>query len=129
MQFNLLKRKIHKFFIIIIEDSGEYPLNASSIFHFIQIIDTGKNLPDIVDFDLLNIIGLEETINLYQEGNDLTKYNHWLYGPCNNSTDIEGINELITFDHFTESACIRKYYNKNDKKYYNTNDNNFIFYS
>ena len=66
---------------------------------------------------MVTIIGIELTLDLYQEDNDLTKYNHWLYGPCNNSTDIEGIRKLITFDHFTESACIRKYYIKEDKIY------------
>ena len=109
-----------------IEDAGEFPLNSSSMFHFIQIIDTSTNIPDIMDFDVLTIIGIEETIDLYQENNNLTNYNHWLYGPCNNSTDIKEIdNNLITFNHFTESACIRKYYNKEEKKYYNTNDKNF----
>ena len=91
-----------------IEDAGEFPINSSSMFSFIQILDTIKNLPDIIDFDVLTIIGLEETINLYQRDNNLSNYNHWIYGPCNNSTDIEGLNELITFKHFTESACIRK---------------------
>ena len=108
-----------------VEDAGEFPVNSSSMFNFIQILDTEKNTPDIVDFDLIRIIGLQETVDFYQEDNDLSKYNHWIYGPCNNSTDTEGINDLINFEHFTESACIRKYYNKNDKKYYDTNDQNF----
>ena len=110
-----------------IEDAGIFPVNASSIFSFIQIIDTVQNIPDSIDFDLLTIIGIEETIDIYQENNDLTNYNHWLYGNCNNSTDIEGLNALIKFDHFTESACIRKYYNKDKKKYYKTNEEGFIW--
>ena len=108
-----------------VEDAGEFPLNSSSMFSFIQILDTETNTPDVIDFDMLNIIGMERDINAYRDDNDLTKYNHWLYGPCNNSTDIEGIKELITFDHFTESSCIRKYYNKEDKRYYSTGDPNF----
>ena len=108
-----------------VEDAGEFPVNSSSMFSFIQLLDTAKNIPDSIDFDLITIIGLEETVDMYQDHNDLTKYNHWIYGYCNNSTDITGIKELITFDHFTESACIRKYYNKDDKKYYNTNENGF----
>ena len=110
-----------------IEDTGEFPVNASGMFNFIQILNTNNNHPDIIDFDILNIIGIGETINLYQQDNDLSKYNHWIYGPCNNSTDLKGLEELITFDNFTGSACISKYYNKEDKKYYNINDNNFIW--
>ena len=110
-----------------VEDAGEFPVNSSSMFSFIQIYDTVKNVPEVVDFDLITIIGLEETVDIYQDSNDLTQYNHWIYGNCNNSTDIQGIKHLITFDKFTESACIRKYYNKNDKKYYNTNEKGFIW--
>ena len=110
-----------------VEDAGEFPVNSSSMFSFIQIYDTVKNIPDVVDFDLITIVGLEETVDIYQDSNDLTKYNHWIYGYCNNSTDIQGIKNLVTFDKFTESACIRKYYNKDDNKYYNTNEKGFIW--
>ena len=108
-----------------VEDAGEFPVNSSSIFNFIQILDTAKNIPDPIDFDILTIIGIEQTVDIYQDNNDLTKYNHWLYGNCNNSTDTIGINDLIKFEHFTESACIRKYYNKNENKYYQTNEKGF----
>ena len=108
-----------------VEDAGEFPVNSSSMFNFLQIIDTVENIPKKVDFDLITIIGLEETVDIYQENNNLTLYNHWIYGNCNNSSDIQGIIDLIKFDKFTESACIRKYYNKNDKKYYNTDEKGF----
>ena len=110
-----------------VEDAGEFPVNSSSMFNFIQILDTVKNTPSPVDFDMLTIIGLEETVDIYQDKNNLTEYNHWLYGKCNNSTDVVGINSLINFQFFTESACIRKYYNKEEKKYYNTNEKGFIW--
>ena len=108
-----------------IEDAGEFPINASSMFSFIQLLDKEKNIPDIIDFEMINIIGIQLDITLYHEDNNLTKYDHWLYGPCNNSTDTEGIKELITFDHFTESACIKYFYKKDDEKYYDINDINF----
>lgn len=110
-----------------VEDAGIFPMNSSSIFNFIQIIDTATNIPTPVDFDLIRIIGIEETIDIYENNNNLLEYNHWIYGKCNNSTDIEGINDLIDFQYFTESACIRKYYNKDTKKYYDTNDQNFVW--
>ncbi len=110
-----------------VEDAGEFPVNSSSMFGFVQMMDTKKNIPDVVDFDLVSIIGLQETVDLYEKDSDLTKINHWLYGPCNNSTDIEGIKELIDFPHFTESACIRKYYDKDTHQYYDTDHNNFIW--
>ena len=110
-----------------IEDAGNFPVNSSQIFSFIQVLDTASNTPAPIEFDSVRIIGLETTIDLYKENNNLSQYNHWLYGRCNNSSDTVGLSYLINFDSFTESACIRKYYNKDDKKYYETNDNKFIF--
>ena len=110
-----------------IEDAGNFPVNSSQIFSFVQILDTASNTPAPIEFDSVRIIGLETTVDLYKLDNNLSQYNHWLYGRCNNSSDTEGISYLINFDYFTESACIRKYYNKDDKIYYNTNDEKFIF--
>ena len=110
-----------------IEDAGEFPVNSSQLFSFIQILDTQTNIPEEIDFDSIRIIGFEVEINIYKENNNLMEYNHWIYGKCNNSTDTKDIGHLIDFVHFTGSACIRKYYNKKDKKYYNTEDENFIW--
>ena len=115
------------YYIRYVEDAGNFPVNSSQIFSFIQILNTASNTPAPIEFDSVRIIGLETTVDLYKENNNLSQYNHWLYGRCNNSSDTEGISYLINFDYFTESACIRKYYNKDDKKYYETNDKNFVF--
>ena len=50
---------------------------------------------------------------------------HWVYGICNNDTDTQGIGYLIDNIHFTESACIKKFYNKVEDKYYDINEPNF----
>ena len=114
------------FFNKYVENAGVYPVNASSMFNFIQMYSTKSDNSAIpTEFDKVEIIGIEETIDNFINNTDLTKYNHWLYGPCNNDTDTEGISYLIDVDYFTESACIRKYYNKDTQKYYDTNDDNF----
>ena len=108
-----------------VEDAGQFPLNSSMLFTFIQFLDTSSNSAEIIDFDSIRIVGIEETINLYEDNHNLSNYNHWLYGPCNNYSDTQGISELINFEYFTDSACIRYYYNKDHQKYYSTEDNNF----
>ena len=40
------------------EDTGKFLFNSSSMFTFIQILDTEKNIPDKVNFDLIIIIGI-----------------------------------------------------------------------
>ena len=54
-----------------------------------------------------------------------TEFNHWLYGPCNNESDTEGIGYLIKHKYYEQSACIRKYYDKSKDSYYDTGDPNF----
>ena len=110
---------------ICTQDAGEFPINSSSFFHFISILK-GPYHPENEDFDFtsFNLIGLDRYINDYENDIDLTKYNHWLYGFCNED-DIKGINILVTQNYFSKSACIRKYFNFKEQKYYNTNDPNF----
>ena len=107
------------------EDVGTFPINASSMFHFLQVYSTSTNTPIPTDFNKIEIVGIDVTIDNYENDTDLSKYNHWIYGNCNNETDTEGINYLINQDLFTECACIRKYYNKETKKYYDSKDENF----
>ena len=113
------------FFNRYVEDAGDYPVNASSIFHFIQMMRTDTNEPKPTDFDAFRIIGLEDPPDVYIRDNNLSKYNHWLYGPCNNNSDTEGIGYLINFKYYEQSGCIRKYYDKNKKMYYGQDNENF----
>ena len=109
-----------------IEDAGIFPINASSLFHFISMASLSSNyLNDGVDFTTFNIIGFEEYYETYLYDKNLTNFNHWLYGRCSNQTDTEGISTLINYEYFERSACIRKYFSKIDQKYYNTGDPKF----
>ena len=121
------------FFNRYIEDAGTFPVNASSMFHFIQLVNTDSNEPVPMDFRAFRILGFDEAYaDSYITGNDgkplqrsPTDFNHWLYGPCNNESDTEGIGYLITHKYYEQSACIRKYYDKNKGRYYDTGDPNF----
>ena len=108
-----------------IEDAGFFPLNSSSMFHFFQFTLEDNSI-DIVDFNAITIVGLEQYIGTYTADNNLTKYNHWLYGNCD-MNDVIGLEELIIYPHFTQSACIKKYYNSEENKYYNINEKGFIW--
>ena len=111
---------------IFTEDAGEFPINSSSFFHFLSIAkDAHHPEEEEFDFTSFNLIGIDTYIQDYEKNDDLNKYDHWLYGFCNNETDTKGINHLITQKHFIKSACIRKYFNSSEQKYYDTNDINF----
>ena len=113
------------FFNRYVEDAGNYPVNASSMFHFIETIDTDKNEPKQTDFDAFRIIGIEEYPDVYIRNNDLRLYDHWLYGSCNNNSDTKDIGYLINFNNFEQYACIKKFYDKSLKSYFEVSNENF----
>jgi len=128
LQFFNRENPVAYFFNRYIEDAGSFPMNASSIFSFLQMMNSKELLPKDTDFDSIRIIGLDRiTIDNYMQDNDLEHYNHWLYGNCNNESDTEGIGYLVTQDKFRQSACIRKYYDMNKKRYFDVGDSNFIW--
>ena len=110
-----------------IKDAGIYPVNSSAIFNFIQINDKSINKAIPFDFTIFRAVGLDEVhYDEYMNNPDIIlNKNHWVYGYCNNNSDIEGINDLINFDYYEQSACIRKYYDKNKKQYFNTSEEGF----
>ena len=57
--------------------------------------------------------------------NEPMKYNHWIYGKCNNDSDIKGISNLVNQELYEQALCIRKYYNKEKDEYYDTDNVNF----
>ena len=108
-----------------IEDAGIYIINSSSLFHFLSIkTNMYSSIDEGFDFTLFRIIG---TNKLFEGSNDrnISKFDHWLYGQCNNETDTDGISNLIYQDYFNKSACIKKYFNSEEGRYYNTNEDGF----
>ena len=108
------------------EDIGTFPFNASSLFHFISLGELGKNYwNEGVNFTKYRIIGFETYYTYYLDDKNLSNYNHWLYGLCNNRSDTEGIAYLINYNYFEQSACIRKYFDSKEQKYYDTDHPKF----
>ena len=115
-------------FTYFIEDAGTITFNPSSLFHFISIEDIGKNRVEDFDFSYFSALGFEFSLTDYTKNMNIKEYDHWLYGLCNNETDIKGIEDIITTKNFfLKSACIRKFYDSKDKVYYNTNDQKFRY--
>ena len=115
------------FFNRYIEDAGNFPLNSSSMFNFIQLYDINSNEAVPFDYSKIRVFGFDEVeYSEYMENPDIIlNENHWIYGYCNNNSDTEGISYLIDFKNYEKSSCIRKYYDKNTKQYYNTGEEGF----
>ena len=109
-----------------IEDSGIFPMNSSSIFHFISLgLEINNYIDNGVDFNSFRVFGIENYYSLYLNDSNIYHFNHWLYGPCINGVDNEGISDLITQSFFEKSACIRKFYDMAKKKYFNIGESGF----
>ena len=102
-------------------DIGTFSMNSSGLFHFVTV---GKHP---VDFHAVNIVGLSKYISYYQSDQDLSKIEHWIYGPCEDE-DAEGVREIIeNYTLFKEGACIKKVWNISEMRYYSKDDTGFYY--
>ena len=117
---------LHKF----LGDAGTYQLNSSSLFHFISIIQLykGETIYEKMDFTAFSIIGSQLYGNNHlntMKYNGIETFDHWLYGYCNKEINTEGIDDLIIYNFFNKSACIKKYYNSTEHQYYDIGNPKF----
>ena len=110
-----------------VEDAGSFPLNSSGIFHYFQLINTNRESDITIDYDAIRIIGIDRSIEYYMRINaDLTKTNHWVYGTCNyNEINNDKISKLISGKIFSQSACIKEYYDLQTQKYSKIGESGF----
>ena len=59
----------------------------------------------------------------------LKNYDHWVFDECREGIDNQDINKDLfeNIDNFTNSACIRFYYNSEKNKYYSLEEKEFIW--
>ena len=126
---NFIERTSPKayFFNKYTEDAGTFPVNASSMFNFIQITDKDSNKVLPFDFGAFVAIGFDKAYDqdYMKDKTIVERIDHWVYGYCNNDSDTEGISELIDFEYYEQSACIREYYDSTKKQYIKTGENGF----
>ena len=124
---DMIQKKNPKIYNIesYIEDIPIFQINYTSFFHFINIVSVGSpGGIDGIDFTKFRIIGSKVYYSNFLHTN-LKSITHWIYGPCDNSSDLGEVGKLITYDFFQKCACIKKYYDHKSKKYYDINDPNF----
>ena len=114
------------YFSSFTNDAGVFPINSSSFFHFISMSEDSDNPTDKgVNFENFRILGFDIYYYYAYLNGSINNFDHWLYGYCNNDSDVDGISNLINQQYFEKSACIRKYFSQKDQKYYDTGNINF----
>ena len=107
-------------------DAGHYSFNSSSLFHFIQIVNTEKgNIKDEYNHKNLRIYTIP-SLNCDNES-VLETTDHWLFDTCEEGEDNKVIDKslFINIKNFSNGACIRYFYNSSEKQYFSTDNPNF----
>ena len=117
------------FFNRYVEDTGVYPLNESSLFHYINLISASRNKTTIYDFNSIRIYGIIRALDGYIKKYEYSENDHWEYALCNYDEDItyKKLKDIIDKNTFSQSACIKRYYSLKDKKYFNKGESGFIW--
>ena len=128
-----LLRYIHRdspkayFFTRYVDDAGNFPLNSSSMFNYIQFADKNDINKLGFDFNALVAVGTDSVYyeQYMEDPNILANFDYWIYGRCNFDSDIEGVKDIVNFSVLNNSACIRMYYDKEKDRYFNTGEEGF----
>ena len=108
-----------------VNDAGNFSLKDSSFFNYIQISEGRERKVKEFDFNKLEIIGINVSIDAFKSFRGEYPIAHWVYGKCDSNIDNKGLGYLLNNETFNYSACIKKLYNPYHAKYYDIDDENF----
>ena len=123
LDFLLHKNPTTYYYRKYVEDIGIYPLNSSSVFHFMAFATEG-----IFDTRAFSIIGIREGLDVLLETNNETNFNHWIYEYCN-ETDAGNFYDLLGnySKYYAYGLCVKKYFNKTSQKIKTSFDSDFEY--
>ncbi len=123
LDFFLHKNPTAYFYRKFVKDTGIFPFNSSSLFHFITIGDL-----NFYDKKAFSIIGINFDRDLLLSIRNESKFSHWIYDYCDKS-DIGNNYEFLGEDEskYKNAFCIKKYFNNQTKKIIYSNDSNFNY--
>ena len=108
------------------EDVGIYPLNSSSLFHFITI---GENIENFIyNKYSISVIGVNKRDDYILSNNNESSYDHWIYEKCDGSEandKLDYLDEIFKSRFFKNGLCIKAFYNATNKELIYKNDSNY----
>ena len=108
----------------VIYDAGLFPLNSSSMFHFVYI-SPSLNINEGY-FEIFGI--LNNYVNIFNDDGHRINFDHYMYKPCINiKVKDNKIHNLIDFELYNTSFCISSFYNSSTKDVISINDKKFIY--
>ena len=104
------------FFNRYIDDIGTFSFSENYFFNYVKFINVRNRKEIQIDFDKIEIIGINTTINDYLNNENEDNQSHWIYGKCDKEIDINNIEDLLDNETFYISAYLEKFYNKEKQK-------------
>ena len=107
-------------------EAGYYSFNSSSIFHFIQIFSP-ENGGYFDKYDSQYIRAYTTYVRSNFSYGNLYLYDHWVFDICRKNIDDKGLDPHLfdNVENFTNSVCIRYFYNSTKRKYFSIEDKDF----
>ena len=110
---------------------GKFYFDNKGIYHFIQPFSVTENGGYVPKYEKKYLRIFTTSISETYASNPalLNTSDHWVYDLCEEGKDNEGLSPSLfdKIDNFTNSACIKYYFNSVDKKYYNKKDKEFVY--
>ena len=108
------KNPISFYYIKYIEDIGQFYFNNSGVFHYIYLTLKYEDENPKINFNSLNIIGVNVDEFVFRENPNITDFNHWIYNYCD-SQDLEKYKNIMGKNTKYLNFCINSYYDKEKK--------------
>ena len=108
------------------KEVGKFQFNNNDgIFHYLKFANIDTKNYDIYNKKYIRIFMTRFYQKILNDSESLKNYEHWVYDICRSGIDDKNISiNLIKDENFKidGGACLRYYYNKNDKIYYPIED-------
>ena len=108
------------------EDVGVYPLNSSSLFHFITI---GENIENFIyNKYSISVIGVNKRDDYILSNNNESIYDHWIYEKCDGSEakdKLKYLDETFKSRFVKNGLCIKAFYDATNKEIIYINDSKY----
>ena len=102
------------FFNRYVEDIGDFYINETSLFNYIQLIGMRSRQPVDIDYNKIEIIGINISLETVISKNyNLESFYHWYYGKCDNY--INNNENIIKNELLNKTACIKKFFDYKEK--------------
>ena len=112
------------FYKQFIPDVGSFLFDRKTLFHYFQLLNSDYEVK--YDPRYHTVIGGEDLLLDFSLDSDFNQVSHYVYGKCTQE-DSKNFKEILTDTQFTNSLCIKKFYNHTTGEVIDVNDKDFIF--